>query len=249
MDFEKYKKYLQNNWLPEYRDIYTTRELSAEGWTMLLEEVFSPLIEKELGMRYIGNRVWADDYSNHRRRVLSLFLHSRLAGSFMWGWNYDFIPRASGGKAVYARTDKTIFTHFYENCHYNHNRSIVNKSGMFFDRCDVDIADYEKSMQKKADQHINAFYTTLPLIKTFYSETKTYEQTIEMIDTLLGNSYYGLIQGSQLYLAYLFLQQYVGIGEDNEKHLCEMFENEHTRESFLKKFYKIPNDYNLCNIC
>lgn len=110
---------------------------------------------------------------------------------------------------------------------------------MIFDRCDVDIADYEKFMQKKADQHINAFYLTLPLIKTFYSETKTYEQTIEMIDTLLENRYYRMIEGHQLRLANLFLQQYVGIGEDNEKQLCELFENERTRESFLKKFSKI----------
>lgn len=243
MDFDKYRKYLINYWSPEYRDIYTTRELLAEGWTILLDDVFSPLIEKELGMRYIGNRVWADDYCCHRRRVLSLFQHSVLAGSFKWGWNFDFIPKVSGGKAVYARTDKSIFTHIYENCHYNHNRSIVNKSGMFFDRCSIDIADFENSMQEKVDQHINAFYITLPLIKTFYKETETYEQTIEMIDTLLKNSYYALIQGNQLYLAYLFLQQYIGVGEDNEKHLRELFNNERTRESFLKKFSMIPHDY------
>ena len=243
MDFEKYKKYLMNYWSPEYRDIYTTRELSAEGWTMLLEEVFSPLIEKELGMRYIGNRVWADDYCCHRRRVLSLFLQTTSSASIKWGWNFDFVPKVSGGKAVYARTDKSIFTHFFENCHYNHDDSIAFKSEMIFDRFHIDTADFEKSMQEKVDQHINAFYLTLPLIKTFYKETETYEQTIEMIDTLLKNIYYGLIQGNQLVLASLFLQQYIGVGEDNEKHLCKLFNNDRTRDSFLKKFSAIPKDY------
>lgn len=100
-------------------------------------------------------------------------------------------------------------------------------------------------MQKKVDQHINAFYLTLPLIKTFYTETKTYEQTIEMIDSLLNHLYYRLIEGNQLYLAYLFLQQYVGMGEDNEKNICKLFDNESTRESFIKKFSKIPSDYNI----
>ncbi|WP_455528831.1 hypothetical protein [Huintestinicola sp.] len=245
MDFEKYKKYLQNNWLPEYRDIYTTRDLSAEGWTMLMEEVFSPLIEKELGMKYMGNRVWADDYCCHRRRVLSLFLQTVSSGSIKWGWNFDFVPKLSAGKAVYARTDKSIFTHIFENCHYNHDDSVVFKSEMIFDRFTIDTADYEKSMQKKIDQHINAFYLTLPLIKTFYTETKTYEQTIEMIDSLLNHLYYRLIEGNQLYLAYLFLQQYVGMGEDNEKNICKLFDNESTRESFIKKFSKIPSDYNI----
>ena len=243
MDFEKYKKYLMNYWSPEYRDIYTTRELSAEGWTMLLEEVFSPLIEKELGMRYIGNRVWADDYCCHRRRVLSLFLQTTSSASIKWGWNFDFVPKLSAGKAVYARTDKSIFTHFFENCHYNHDDSIAFKSEMIFDRFHIDTADFEKSMQEKVDQHINAFYLTLPLIKTFYKETETHEQTIEMIDILLKKSYYGLIQGNQLFLASLFLQQYIGVGEDNEKHLCELFNNDRTRDSFLKKFSAIPKDY------
>lgn len=249
MDFEKYKNYLLNSWPVEYWDIYTTRYLSGEGWTMFLDEVFSPLIERELGMRYMGNRVWADDYSCHRRRVLSLFLHSTLAGSFQWGWNFDFIPRISGGKAIYARTDKTIFTHFFENCHYNHDSSVVNKSGLFFDRDDVDTADFDNSMQKKADRHISAFYATLSRIKTFYAETETYEQTVEMIDTLLKNSYYALIEGRELWIAYLFLRQYIGAGEDNEKILSKLFTKDFTRESLIKKFYKIPNDYNSCNIC
>ena len=60
----------------------TERDLMVEGWIMLLDEVFSPLIDKELGMRYLGNRIWADDYCAHRRRVLSLFQQTDLGVSF-----------------------------------------------------------------------------------------------------------------------------------------------------------------------
>ena len=207
MEFEKYKDHLISCWMPEYDAEHSTRYLMVAGWNMLLAEVFSPLIEKELGMRYIGNRIWVDDYSEHRRKVLSLFQPTDLGGSFKWGWNYDFVPKMSGGKAVYVRTDKSVFTHFFENIYENHNKTVeqlCKKSDMLFDRCNIDIADFENSMKQKVKEHMNAFYTTLPLIRSFYDETKTYEQTIGMIDILLESNYYRLIQGNYLYLTKLF---------------------------------------------
>lgn len=246
MEFEKYKDHLISCWMPEYEAKHSTRDLMVAGWNMLLDEVFSPLIEKELGMRYIGNRVWVDDYIKHRRKVLSLFQQTDLGGSFKWGWNYDFVPKMSGGKAVYVRTDKSVFTHFFENIHENHNKTVeqlCKKSDMVFDRCNIDIADFENSMKQKVKEHMNAFYTTLPLIRSFYDETKTYEQTIGMIDILLESNYYRLIQGNYLYLTKLFLQQYMGVGEDNEKELRALFGNDNTRKSFLQKFAKIPKDF------
>ena len=74
-------------------------------------------------------------------------------------------------------------------------------------------------------------------------ETKTYEQTIGMIDILLESNYYRFIQGNYLYLTKLFLQQYMGVGEDNEKELRALFGNDNTRKSFLQKFAKIPKDF------
>ena len=52
-----------------------------------------------------------------------------------------------------------------------------------------------------------------------------------------------MIQGNYLYLTKIFLQQYVSLGEENEKELRELFVNDNTRESFLKKFAQIPKDY------
>ena len=246
MEFDKYKDYLISNWMPEHEAEHSTRHLMVAGWNMLLDEVFSPLIEKELGMRYIGNRVWVDDYSKHRRKVLSLFQQTDLDGSFRWGWNYDFVPKISGGKAVYVRTDKSVFTHFFENIHENHNKTaeqFYKKSDMVFDRCAIDTADFENSMKQKVKEHTDAFYTTLPLIRSFYDATETYEQTIGMIDTLLESNYYRFIQGDYLYMTKLFLQQYVGIEQDNEKELRELFEADSLRESVLQKFAKIPKDF------
>ena len=246
MEFEKYKKYLISTWLPEYEAEHTERDLMVEGWNMLLDEVFSPLIAKELGMRYLGNRIWADDYCNHRRRVLSLFQQTDSGGSFKWGWNYDFIPKMSAKKAAYVRTDKSIFTHFFENIWENHNKIVegkCQKADMTFNRCYIDSADFENSMRQRVKAYEATFYYTLPLIRSFYEETKTYEQSIKMINTLLESSYYRLIQGNYLYLTKIFLQQYVSLGEENEKELRELFVNDNTRESFLKKFAQIPKDY------
>jgi len=61
-----------------------------------------------------------------------------------------------------------------------------------------------------------------------------------MIDSLLESDYYRLIQGNYLYLTKIFLQQYVGLGENNEKELFALFGNEFTRKSFYEKFLKIP---------
>ena len=174
MEFEKYKKYLISTWLPEYEAEHTERDLMVEGWNMLLDEVFSPLIAKELGMRYLGNRIWADDYCNHRRRVLSLFQQTDLGGSFKWGWNYDFIPKMSAKKAVYVRTDKSIFTHFFENIWENHNKIVegkCQKADMTFNRCYIDSADFENSMRQRVKAYEAAFYYTLPLIRLYVAYT------------------------------------------------------------------------------
>ena len=48
---------------------------------------------------------------------------------------------------------------------------------------------------------------------------------------------------SYLYMTKLFLQQYVGIEQDNEKELRELFEADSLGESVLQKFAKIPKDF------
>lgn len=61
-----------------------------------------------------------------------------------------------------------------------------------------------------------------------------------MIDTLLDSNYYRLIQGNYLRLTKIFLQQYLGLGEENEKELQALFGNDITRKSFCEKFAKMP---------
>lgn len=123
----------------------------VEGWNMLLDEVFSPLIAKELGMLDLGNRIWADDYCNHRRRVLSLFQQTDLEALSGDG-TMDFIPKMSAKKAVYVRTDKSIFTHFLKTFGKNHNKIVegkCQKADMTFNRCYIDSADFENSMRQR----------------------------------------------------------------------------------------------------
>ena len=64
-----------------------------------------------------------------------------------------------------------------------------------------------------------------------------------MIDILLQSNYYRFLHGDYLHLTKLFLQQYMGVKDDNEKELRALFEADSTRESFLQKFVQIPKDF------
>lgn len=47
--------------------------------------------------------------------MLSFFRINDSYATFRWGWNFDFVPRiVSEGRLVWARTDKSIYTHIYE---------------------------------------------------------------------------------------------------------------------------------------
>lgn len=110
---EKYQPFLVNNTQPGNQPVWLS--LSAAGWKRLIRENLTPFIEEALHMRQIEDYLWATDYTDGRRKVLSFFMINDAYATFRWGWNFDFVPRiVSGGRLVWARTDKSIYTHIYE---------------------------------------------------------------------------------------------------------------------------------------
>ena len=100
-DYSRYLQYTYNPWKPG-ADKRTVVNMRYAGWKMLLGEALSEGIERELGLRYLGNGIWADDYVNHCRKVLTLFKINDAFVTFQWGLNFDFVPVIkSKGKAGY----------------------------------------------------------------------------------------------------------------------------------------------------
>ena len=100
-DYSRYLQYTYNPWKPG-ADKRTVVNMRYAGWKMLLGEALSEDIERELGLRYLGNGIWADDYVNHCRKVLTLFKINDAFVTFQWGLNFDFVPVIkSKGKALW----------------------------------------------------------------------------------------------------------------------------------------------------
>lgn len=89
-------------------------EFSAAQWKEILRENITPVIERELKLKQIGDVVWASDYNMGMRKVLSLFYINDAYATFSWGINFEFVPKCPGKKVVWARTDKSIYSHIYE---------------------------------------------------------------------------------------------------------------------------------------
>lgn len=90
-------------------------ELTATQWKALVREHLTPIIEKELQVKQIADFVWASEYNSlGMRKVISFFYLNNAYATFKWGWNFEFIPKCCGSKVVWARTDKSIYTHVYE---------------------------------------------------------------------------------------------------------------------------------------
>lgn len=225
--FDDFKNYQHAH---DDKDVY----LTPTGWKILIDKVLSPIIEKELGMTYIGNCHWADSFDNHRRRVLSLVYVNSAFATFKWGWNFDFIPKKSGKKLIYARTDKTVHSHIFEMSRdfYNNTKKRKNTTISAFGS---KISDYPSSIKEMCKAHIDAFYFLLPLIKKYYKATDSYINTLKRIDHNLENGYFK-VMNSEIQIAKAFIEYASGncdfalsyfknikFLEDNEKNEYQKF--------------------------
>ena len=240
---EKYQKFLVNNTRPEVQP--KSLDLSAEGWKLLIRENLTPLIEEKLRMRQIGDYIWASEYEDGRRKVLSLFKINDAYATFQWGWNFDFVPRITpGNKVVWARTDKSVYTHIYEVSEDFSGYAVGNKKQntgklrqnnfikmlcgarnkkqnaremTIISRYNIDIKDLEKGLKERIKQHKSVFLHLLPLIMEYYQDTATYEKILIRIEQDMQINYYRLINSDSM-IVYPFIEKRIGM---QEKALCD----------------------------
>ncbi|MDE6619370.1 MAG: hypothetical protein K2K74_02565 [Lachnospiraceae bacterium] len=229
---EKYQEYFVNYTKPEYQPMFL--HLTADGWKLLIRENLTPIIEERLQMKQISDYVWADAYEDGKRKVLSFFFINDAFATLKWGWNFDFVPKISGRKAVWARTDKSIYSHIYEVspdfCDGTDDRDKTVMS-----RFRVDINNLEKGLLEKIEQHKNVFYYLESLITEYYQSTVSYDQILERIKNNMKNSYYRFIQPENL-IVQAFIEKRIGMQEKALRDLEALFADERLKNEFIKKF-------------
>lgn len=221
-------------------------ELSAAEWKLLIRENITPIIEKELQMKQIGDYLWASEYNNMgMRKVLSFFWINSAYATFKWGWNFNFIPKYSRGKIVWARTDKSIFTHLYEvskdfydsSGRSERKRRAYDKviiSRIFYNENnsrDI-ITDMTKDFQKKLK-------VLIPTIKKYYKATSTLESVLRRIDLNLENYYYRFIN-PELVVLRVFILYRLNLKEEALSDFEKIsFTSDDIREQYYKKLLSI----------
>lgn len=233
IDFDLYRSY-------QRADEEDSVSLTSTGWKLLFSEVLSPIIEKELGLKYLGGYTWAGEYYNHRRKVLNLFLINQAFATFQWGWNFDFVPKQSGKRLVYARTDKSIYAHIFEMSEdfykstKNRNRTIISSFGGSLD-------SYQDSIVEMAQSYIDAFCYLLPLIKDYYQRTDTYDMILQNIDSLYSNDYFRFMIRNLL-VTKVFIEYHLKWYDLAMKHFDTLdFENDDIKNMYLKALKKLDD--------
>lgn len=250
---EKYQDYLVNHTKPEFQPV--SLDLSAEGWKLLIRENLTPLIEEKLQMKQIGDYVWASEYADGRRKVLSLFKINDAYATFQWGWNFDFIPRiTAGNRIVWARTDKSVYTHIFELSEDFSGYAVPQKQNNFWksfftvrnkkqnarkmtiiSRYGIDIKNLEKGLEDRIKQHKSVFHYLLPLINDYYQATETYEEILIRIEQDMQINYYRLINSDSM-IVYPFIEKRMGMCE---KALCDFEELTFNDEKIKAKIFEI----------
>ncbi|MBF1299540.1 MAG: hypothetical protein HXM97_00745 [Parvimonas sp.] len=238
----------KNNDLPKKVELTSSKyfELSAAEWKALIREHITPIIEKELQMKQIGDYLWASEYNNiGMRKVLSFFWINSAYATFKWGWNFNFIPKYFGGKIVWARTDKSIFTHVYEvskdfydsSGRSERKRRAYDKviiSRIFYNENnsrDI-ITDMAKDFQKKLK-------VLIPTIKKYYKATSTLESVLRRIDLNLENYYYRFIN-PELVVLRVFILYRLNLKEEALSDFEKIsFTSDDIREQYYKKLLSI----------
>ncbi|MDE6660144.1 MAG: hypothetical protein K2K01_08550, partial [Eubacterium sp.] len=191
----------------------------------------------------LSDYVWAGDYENGKRKVLSFFFINEAYATFKWGWNFDFIPKISGNKAVWARTDKSIHTHIFEVSPDFENADQKNRAARektIMSKYDI----YKEGLEKKINNHKEVFYHLLPLINEYYSATDSYEKILNRIDmNMESNKYYHLF-GALLQKA--FIEERMGKHKEAlEDFNNAYFYNEKIKDEYYKKFLLLNEKSNL----
>ena len=218
--------------------------LTSAEWKLLIKEHLTPIIEKELQMKQLSDYVWASDYEDGKRKVLSFFFINEAYATFKWGWNFDFMPKTLGNKAVWARTDKSIYMHIFEVSPDFESANQKNRTAR--DKTIVSKYDvYNEGLKKKINNHKEVLYHLLPLINEYYSATDSYEKILNRIDMNMESTYYQLL-GAVSLIPKAFIEERMGKHKEAlEDFNKAYFNNVIIKDEYYKKFLLLNENSNL----
>lgn len=226
INYEFYKNYIPN--IQERDTIF----LNSDGFKLLIHEALSPIIENELGMKYLGNGYWATDYDNHCRKVLQLFKINNAYATFSWGYNFDFAPKKSGQKLVNARTDKQICSHTFEvsTDFYKHT---ANRDKTVISSFGGNIDDFNNSISKMKKKYIEVFNYLLPTIKSYYNNTNSYQNILKNMEKMWNTDHYYRFVNPEMIITKCFVKAFCG----NKEEALNDFEKLNFDSNIIKQAY------------
>lgn len=191
--------------------------LTPTEWKALMDQGLSPLMERELGLTYLGGYLWAGPWEDHRRKLVQVFLINQAYGTLQWGWSLDFVPHVSGKKLAWHRTDKSARLDVWEV-----SRDFIEAgTGLARKKREaVVFSAYGSNRDGIAERHRRAFGVLLPLIRTYYAGTDTPEKLLAAMEAALGDSYYRFTQAVPLTVSAAFLAAALGHPERGQELLA-----------------------------
>ena len=202
--------------------------LTPTEWKALMDQVLSPLMERELGLIYLGGYLWAGPWEDHRRKLVQVFLVNQAYGTLQWGWSFDFVPHVSGGKLAWHRTDKSARLDVWE---VSRDFIEAGTGPARKKREAVMFSAYGPDRDGIADRHRRAFRTLLPLIRAYYAGTDTPEKLLESMEAGLSDSYYHFTQAVPLTVSAAFLAAALGRAERSRELLAGLDWKDEYRET------------------
>ena len=198
--------------------------LTPTEWKALMDEAFSPLLERELGLSYLGNYFWAGPWEAPRRRMVRVFLINQSSGTLQWGWAFDFAPHLSGKRLAWHRTDRSARQDVWEV-----SPDFVKSTGPARDR--VTFSAWGRDRRAILREHRRAILALLPQSRRYYAGTARPEALLRSMETALEDPYVRFTQGTQLTISAAFLAAALGRTEHGRELLAHLNVSEQYQET------------------
>ena len=168
------------------------RQINAQEWTKIIHDVLDGRIAEDFGLIPVKERCWASEYDNNeRRRVISLFMLNDMFATIKWGWNFAYIPRISCNKCVWARTDKSIYTHTFRlSEEFINGGATKGKRESVFGR---DGFNNSEDIGRIIEEIETAYKFVNDDIKTYFDKTSTDNGMLTELENICGQRYYRIM--------------------------------------------------------
>jgi len=227
-------EFKRNPYKDEFKHLYPNKfYLTPTGWKMLMDYALSPLFEEILGLQYFGEYIWASPWDNHRRKVVRIFRINDMGGTLQWGWCFDFVPRLSGKKITYNRTDKSLALHQWELSEgFISGKGKERQSTML-------SASNGKDLNEMAKNYRNTFNYLLPDIQRYFTYTDYPQNMLADIDLKLTSNYYRFMGELPFTICAAFISCAIGDKERGKDFLLSLKFNEDYKEVEQKLLAKL----------